>query len=394
MTAPCTCGPHPVVSVDLSSIGASGEGDRKTCSKRCVRDACRSHGCFHLRFSGVPPDQTSPLSKLRGGLSSDIESIFDSEMMQFAKLNPDGGLVETSYLAASSWRSATYRGRTSESGAAEQPEPKQSWELRRCHAVKSTDDNNADESKIANERLHLAEGWTDGLHRAAEIVVQLLGIDPNIVLHNGPCLCSDQPSDDDQCCMDLMRVFRYDALASVESRESCPGSSAHSDWGSLTIVWQDTSGGLQTYCHECDKWSDVAASMGDPGDNFSKDTINLFVHVGDFLSLATRGEYPSPRHQVLCPIRTKGTSKDSRCSLVYFAYPPLGVSLEDVETKLSTGKAPRASMIPVHYDRYSLLHNQSAQSSEAPSHREVYERIRKKPFEEAIKEKWGQVQRK
>ena len=378
----CTCAPHPVISVDASSISAASTS---------VRDACRSHGCFHLRFSGVPPDQTSPLNNLRGDLSSDIESLFDAEMIQFAKLNPDGGLVETSYLAASSWRSATYRGRTSESGAAEQPEPKQSWELRRCHAAKSADDN-TDECKSVSQRLHMAEGWTDGLHRAAEIVVQLLGIDPNIVLHNGPCLCSDQPSDDDQCCMDLMRVFRYDALTSVESRESCPGSSAHSDWGSLTIVWQDTSGGLQTYCHECDKWSDVAASMGDPGDGLSEEAVNLFVHVGDFLSLATGGEYPSPRHQVLCPFRTEG--KESRCSLVYFAYPPLDVSLEDVETKLGAGKSPRAQKVPVHYDRYSLLHNQSAQSSEASPHRDVFERIRKQPFEEAIKEKWGQVQRK
>ena len=395
MTATCTCGPHPVVSVDLSSISASSEGDHKTCSKKRVQDACRSHGCFHLRLS-VPAYQASPLNSLQGDLSSNIESLFDAEMTEYAKLNPDGGLVEASYLVASfSRRGATYRGRTSESGAAEQPEPKQSWELRRCHAAENTGGDDTDECKIVNERLHLLEEWTDGLHRAAEIVVELLGIDPNTVLQNGACSCSDTACGDDKCCMDLMRVFRYDALTSNDSRESRPGSSAHSDWGSLTIVWQDTSGGLQTFCHECDKWSNVAASMDDPGDTLSKDTVNLFVHVGDFLSLATGGEYASPRHQVLCPIRKEGSSKDSRCSLVYFAYPPLGVSLEDVEAEISTGeKSSRAPKPPVHYDRYSLLHNQSALASENSSEADVYERIRKQPFEKVIKEKWGQVQRK
>ena len=380
----CTCAPHPVISVDASSISAASTS---------VQDACRSHGCFHLRLS--VPDQTSPLNSLQGDLSSDIEALFDDDMVTCAKLKPDDGLVEMSYLATSWWRSATYRGRLSESGSAEQPEPKQSWEIRRCHAASNaTGDNDADASKIVNERLHMAEGWTDSLHRAAEIVVELMGIDPDTVLHNGPCSCSNMPSDATQCCMDLMRVFRYDALASAESRKSRPGSSAHSDWGSLTIVWQDTSGGLQTYCHECDKWSDVDASKSDPGNDLPKDTINLFVHVGDFLSLATGGEYSSPRHQVLCPIRKEGVSKDSRCSLVYFAYPPLGVSLEDVQKQLSTKKSPPASKKPVHYDRYSLLHNQSAQSSEAHSYQNAYERIRKQPFQEAIKEKWGQVQRK
>lgn len=385
---PCTCGPHPVVNVDLRSISV----DHKTCSQR-VQDACNSHGCFHLRLS-IPDGQASPLNTLQGDLCLDIGRLFTEDVMADAKLNPDGGLIEASFLAGSSRRGATYRGRTSESGAAEQPEPKQSWELRRCHAATNTNEDDALISNIISSRLQKAEKWTDGLHRAAEIVVELLGIGPNTVLHNGACSCSDTGCGDDKCCMDLMRVFRYDALASDETRASHPGSSAHSDWGSLTIVWQDTSGGLQTYCHECDKWSDVAALSSDLGNGLPKNTVNLFVHVGDFLSLATGGEYPSPRHQVLCPLRKEGSSKDSRCSLVYFAYPPLGVSLEDTKAKLNAEKSSQTSKAPIHYERYSLLQNQSAQSSEATLHRDVFQRIQNQPFEEAIKEKWGQVQRK
>jgi len=160
----------------------------------------------------------------------------------------------------------------------------------------------------------------------------------------------------------------------------------------LTVVLQ-TSGGLQTYCHECDKWSDVAASLDA---DTSKNTIDLFVHVGDFLSLATGSKYPSPRHRVLCPLQKKeGSYKESRCSLVYFAYPPLGKSIEEAEMKLSANDTTLEKRgASLRYDRYSLLQNQSTQPSDKSAHKDVYDRIRTLSFEEVIKEKWAQVQRK
>jgi hypothetical protein len=71
-------------------------------------------------------------------------------------------------------------------------------------------------------------------------------------------------------------VFRYDA---VDSSAQMMGSSPHSDWGTLTVVWQYTKGGLQTYCHSCASWSDVDASSS------SSSMAYYFVHVGDFLVL-------------------------------------------------------------------------------------------------------------
>eukprot|EP00554_Chaetoceros_debilis_P010665 CAMPEP_0194109020 /NCGR_PEP_ID=MMETSP0150-20130528/8623_1 /TAXON_ID=122233 /ORGANISM="Chaetoceros debilis, Strain MM31A-1" /LENGTH=69 /DNA_ID=CAMNT_0038797877 /DNA_START=33 /DNA_END=239 /DNA_ORIENTATION=+ len=57
--------------------------------------------------------------------------------------------------------------------------------------------------------------------------------------------------------MDLLRVFRYDAMTNARQQYAHLGSSPHTDWGSLTVVWQDSMGGLQIYCHDCDKWNDV-----------------------------------------------------------------------------------------------------------------------------------------
>ncbi len=121
------------------------------------------------------------------------------------------------------------------------------------------------------------------------------------------------------------------------------GLSPHTNWGTITVVWQNDKGGLQTHCDACDVWLDVGASSssssngvggvvtddgttttgGDDGDHDNVDAC-FFVHIGDFLSLATmkidmipdddnngdgdigisRGpEWPSPRHRVLCPCR-------------------------------------------------------------------------------------------
>jgi isopenicillin N synthase-like dioxygenase len=38
------------------------------------------------------------------------------------------------------------------------------------------------------------------------------------------------------------------------------GSSPHTDWGTLTVVWQDNKRGLQTHCDACNVWLDVNTS--------------------------------------------------------------------------------------------------------------------------------------
>ena len=121
----------------------------------------------------------------------------------------------------------------------------------------------------------------------------------------------DRRCESNSCCniIDLLRVFRYGAVShsQTNANEAVLGSSAHSDWGTLTVVWQVDKGGLQTYCHSCDKWSDVVASsttvtasstLTTNEKGLGECSAQLFVHLGDFLSLATIVEgtginYPS-----------------------------------------------------------------------------------------------------
>ncbi|RYG97064.1 isopenicillin N synthase family oxygenase, partial [archaeon] len=113
----------------------------------------------------------------------------------------------------------------------------------------------------------------------------------------------------------LLRVFHYFHTQSPQyltninpsSNPGTPltnaiGSSPHTDWGLLTLIMPNHVSGLQ-YINE-------GKYMGVPS---IPDTV--VVNVGDFFSLATKGEYHSPIHRVLSPVN------ENRMSFVYFFYP-------------------------------------------------------------------------
>jgi hypothetical protein len=409
-----------------------------------VHEACRSHGCFHVRIrhptsGNISSKPISSLAKRQTEIEHEIESLFSPSFLKGAlstaidvsSTNPkdwedicNGSIKVASFIDSRGHvQTSTFRGRSAESGDEENaiPEPKLSWEYQRCCLTnKSQTTTEACNDTAVNERWNLLSQWTEVLHFVAATVIHLLGIPPDLALKEQTCNCLHN-GQERKCNIDLLRVFRYDAL---ESNESALGSSAHSDWGTLTVVWQDDKGGLQTYCDACDEWSDVNASVGswnnESGGNLSSsssscdDTVNLFIHVGDFLSLSAMQNngpsiWHSPRHRVLCPIRsTKDTSSNAlnldqcRRSLVYFAYPPPGISLKRVQTvvgPIATSKGDISNTNP-NFNMYSVLHDQSkttasnGQESAEMNATAAYEKMLNLPFDEVIAKKWNQVQRK
>lgn len=427
----CTCGPHPITDLTAAYHRHSSNVDVATVQKQLL-DACRSHGCFHGCISISPTDRNeiSSLAKSIESIERDIESLFAS----VSEDERNGGMFVVPFPESS--LTATFRGRIAESGDPIHPvpEPKLSWEYRRCC---NSQQQSSDIDQCQSSPLHskLLPEWTDALHSIATLVIELLGIPQDTVLQGGRCKCSHSHCVG-PCNIDLLRVFRYDAVRS--SSAEMMGSSPHSDWGTLTVVWQDTKGGLQTYCHACDAWSDVDAS--EKSSSSSSSMAYFFVHVGDFLSLATIPDdgvnkgvpvWQSPRHRVNCPSLKEesgddGNGKRCRRSLVYFAYPPPGVSLGDARSfvvpissssLLNDGKLKDISendewpSVEI-YDRYSLLCNQSHHPLPLPMPQgddlgstdrmmldneedalSTHRRIRTMSLNRVIMDKWDQVQR-
>jgi hypothetical protein len=273
--------------------------------------------------------------------------------------------------------------RAFESGAVGTVEPKESLEVKIAD-ISATSYIDGDDDNRQEELLYT---WCRALRSIAERVETSMGLPPNVLLDRTQ-----------QNSLDLMRAFYYHAVSDEKIARTSFGSSEHTDWGTLTVVWQDHVGGLQTYCHACQKYVHVAATKpAKNSDDSQKNEWNCIVHVGDTLSLAlgqnrdndkSRSgdrvvQWPSPTHRVL-------SQPQLRTSLVYFVYPPTSETLQTLHAKLKGWEeSSRGMTLPL--EKYYLLKNQSTGQSESPA--AVLATMESRPLGQVFQEKWGQVQR-
>jgi 2OG-Fe(II) oxygenase superfamily len=345
-----------------------------------------------FRFSDLPFD--SPLGGNGNGETKGEKKLFHWE-------NPKESILHL-FDDSVSIPNAIYR--TAESGSAGEStvEPKKSWESRRCNFYKDSE---------TTRRQSPLDQVTAAMHSIICTVNWMLQLPTNLLVQeedsetNG-CGCRNLDSKCGPCNMDLLRVFHYDKVN--ESCQEILGSSAHTDWGTFTVVWQDSVGGLQTFCRVCNAWRNVEALEMHP------DLLSFVIHVGDTTSLAMahgqekcivgRPFFPSPLHRVLSP------TTEPRVSLVYFVYPALGHSLKSLASNLSPwlqsqrredegqngASAEHTYRSVVPYDHFFLLHDQSVVSDNNMIQRspyEVFADLYNRTMGAVFEEKWQQVQR-
>jgi hypothetical protein len=480
---PCTCGTPGYPVIDLTPamvrfLGSSITSEIETVTHlQCwddsaitklgqdVYEACKRFGCFHVQLRNHCPTCSKPLY-CSGPLQhydrvvQNIHHLFEEGFLQgihepvsYVPFHRRTNAKDSGCISSQ----ACFRGRGTESGSVsnasnsnptfgdaghvlefhpstllctsqhcleeqlyKQTEPKQSWELHRCvhgwNCNPCPETHRTQNDFEESHRLQIIHDYIQILHAVAACILSpiVLNLPANTFIQENPCSCSGSFSTN-ICCMDLLRIFKYDAVSSVQEQRRNLGSNPHTDWGSLTVIWQDQNGGLENYCYSHQRWNTVDVLVDEP------DHTHLFVHVGDFLSLAMNHSnhescirWPSPRHQVLCPLASKSAESSipsARYSLVYFVYPPMGVSLQDAEERIHSNmengnylqvrEEQEPDIFP--YDRYFLLLDQSSSNhknqpkrqshSETDHAKNQWERIRTTPFHLVIQEKWSQVQR-
>ncbi|MEN9252106.1 MAG: 2OG-Fe(II) oxygenase family protein [Thermostichales cyanobacterium BF4_bins_65] len=106
-------------------------------------------------------------------------------------------------------------------------------------------------------------------------------------------------------CGGVIRLVHYPE----QEQEPLPGQlryGAHSDYGGLTLLWQDEApGGLQV-CLPSGEWVDVPPIPG-----------SFVVNVGDLIACWTNDRWRSTLHRVVNPPRT-ALGRSRRLALVYF----------------------------------------------------------------------------
>lgn len=117
----------------------------------------------------------------------------------------------------------------------------------------------------------------------------------------------------------LMRFFHYFPYQKRDKVDNVEwiGSSAHTDWGFLTLLLQDNLGGLQINNPRTGEWLDVPYIEG-----------TVLVNGGDYLSMLTGRKYRSPLHRVI-----NTTEDKERYSIVLFYYPSYEATIQNEEEK-------------------------------------------------------------
>ncbi|KAF9436690.1 hypothetical protein BGZ76_003224 [Entomortierella beljakovae] len=138
----------------------------------------------------------------------------------------------------------------------------------------------------------------------------------------------------------FMRLFHYLPYAD-QQHSSFIGSSAHTDWGFLTLILSPSKTvGLQLFHDKA--WHDVPSVPN-----------TLVVNGGDYLSLLTGGKLISPLHRVV------SNGKEERYSMCCFYYPDYDAKIPLLVQDEATGQAATGS--------YSLLSDQRAEEDRVGS---------------------------
>eukprot|EP00871_Galdieria_phlegrea_P003367 jgi/Galph1/4030/GphlegSOOS_G2692.1 len=106
-----------------------------------------------------------------------------------------------------------------------------------------------------------------------------------------------------------LRLLHYPALEEHYFQRETVLAGAHSDYGTITLLFQDTLGGLQIYHASSESWIDV------PADNHF-----VVVNSGDLLERWTGGIIPSTKHRVVATPDMK-TTCSGRYSIALFIHP-------------------------------------------------------------------------
>jgi isopenicillin N synthase-like dioxygenase len=181
-------------------------------------------------------------------------------------------------------------------------------------------------SPIAQERWPhasfraAAEGFYDQAMSAALRLQRLLALSLKVPQNYFPSRHSGENV--------TLRLLHYPPVERAGVVSSQMGAGAHTDYGMLTLLWQDDVGGLQV-CDEDGHWHDVPPQPG-----------TVIINSGDLLERWSNGRYRSTWHRVLPRYSAQGHSHD-RYSIALFVDPDSDTVIDALPNCTGASNPPR-----------------------------------------------------
>lgn len=125
-----------------------------------------------------------------------------------------------------------------------------------------------------------------------------------------------------------LRAIRYPAHE-AQSGDAQLRAGAHTDYGTLTILKQDTVGGLQVRTHT-DEWADVDAVAG-----------AFVINIGDLMARWTNDRWRSTLHRVVDPPANAAGQVPLRHSMPFFHNANWNARVTALPTCVQAGESPK-----------------------------------------------------
>ncbi|MEM9202844.1 MAG: 2OG-Fe(II) oxygenase family protein [Actinomycetota bacterium] len=101
----------------------------------------------------------------------------------------------------------------------------------------------------------------------------------------------------------------------------------HSDWGTMTILYQDGTGGLEVFDRDADEWMTVPVVPG-----------SFVVNIGDLMEVWTNDRWRSAKHRV--PVPPADVRARPRISIPFFHQPSWSVEVACLASCVEAGAEP------------------------------------------------------
>jgi isopenicillin N synthase-like dioxygenase len=273
---------RPALPVINIGAGLSSDSTARRAVADAMRAACLDKGFFYISGHGVA--------------RSSITGIFEQSRRFFDQ--PDG--IKYSVDKANSPANRGYErpgAQTLEKGA--HPDLKESYYIGR--------DLSANHPLVIAGRFnHGANVWPEDMpefKRAAETYYDAMRVLAEQIIRTIALALDLEESYFDEFCRDPLanlRLLRYPPHP-IDADPGTRGAGAHTDFGCITILLQDDSGGLQVFDRANNAWIHAAPIPG-----------TFVVNLGDLVERWTNGRFASTRHRVI------NSSGHERHSVAFF----------------------------------------------------------------------------
>ncbi|RHZ82581.1 hypothetical protein Glove_108g19 [Diversispora epigaea] len=285
---------HQIPIVDFSLY--------ETNQSECIRQlkyACENVGFFYLKNHGFSQESIDDIF-------SCIKQFFDFPLEEKTKYNIDES--HYGYIG--------FRHETIDPGNQIMGDAKESFNL--CKL------NEQDEPLVVSplpplfrEKKKLISEISKGSYKLSIKLLELLAIALEIPESEGGKNWFINKHKYESDSFDCLRVLHYPTVDKVIENDIRAG--IHSDYGSLSVLFQKDIGGLEVLPQNSTKWVSVPIIPG-----------CIVINIGDCLEFWTRGLYKSIKHRVT--FKEDNLNFD-RYSIVYFLHPAIDVKLESIPSK-------------------------------------------------------------